>query len=41
MGQREIALQSELQKEEDFTEQITACKEKLAKIDKKLGVDKK
>ena len=37
----ETALQSELQKEEDFTEQITACKEKLSKIDKKLGVDKK
>ena len=41
MEQREVALQMELQKEENFTEQITACKEKLAKIDKKLGVDKK
>ena len=41
MEQREVALQAELQKEENFTDQITACKEKLAKIDKKLGVDKK
>jgi hypothetical protein len=41
MEQREVALQMELQKEENFTDQITACKEKLAKIDKKLGVDKK
>lgn len=41
MGQREIALQSELQKKEDFSDQITACKRKLADIDKKLGVDKK
>ena len=35
------ALKLELQKEENFTDQIAACKEKLAKIDKKLGVDKK
>lgn len=41
MEQREVALRLELQKEENFTDQITACKEKLAKIDKKLGVDKK
>ena len=41
MEQRKVALQMELQKEENFTDQITACKEKLAKIDKKLGVDKK
>ena len=41
MQQREVALQAELQKEESFTDQIAACKDKLAKIDKKLGVDKK
>ena len=41
MEQRKVALQMELQKEENFTDQITAWKEKLAKIDKKLGVDKK
>lgn len=41
MEQRELALQVELQKDEDFTDQIAACKEKLTKIDKKLGVDKK
>ncbi|MBE6958024.1 MAG: hypothetical protein E7447_02580 [Ruminococcaceae bacterium] len=41
MQQRELALQIELTKQEDFSEQITACKEKIAKLDKKLGVDKK
>ncbi len=41
MEQRELALQVELQKDDDFTEQIAACKENLAEIDKKLGVDKK
>lgn len=41
MQQRELALEAELQKKEDFTDRITACKEKLAKLDKKLGVDKK
>ena len=41
MEQRQVALEAELQKEEDFAEQIAACKERLAKIDKKLGVDQK
>lgn len=41
MEQREVALQAELLKKEDFTDQISTCKEKLAKLDKKLGVDKK
>ena len=41
MEQREVALQAELLKKEDFTDQISVCKEKLAKLDKKLGVDKK
>ncbi len=41
MQQRDVALQAELQKKEDFSELITACKEKLAKLDKKLGVDTK
>lgn len=41
MEQREVALQAELLKSEDFSEQISACKEKLGTLDKKLGVDKK
>ena len=41
MDQRKIALQEELQKKEDFSRQIASCKEKLNKLDKKLGVDKK
>ena len=40
MHSKELALHAELQKGEDFTARITACKEKLEKIDKKLGVDK-
>lgn len=40
MEQRRIALQAELQKKEDFADRIAACKEKLAKLDKKLGVQK-
>ena len=41
MQQREIALGAELEKKEDFTDKILACREHLAKLDKKLGVDKK
>lgn len=40
MEQRQIALQTELQKKEDYTDAIAACREKLKKLDKKLGVDK-
>jgi hypothetical protein len=40
MEQRQIALGVELQKKEDYTDKIAACKEKLARLDKKLGVDK-
>ena len=40
MQQRQIALGVELQKKEDYTDKIAACKEKLARLDKKLGVDK-
>ena len=40
MEQREAALGAELQKKEDFTDRIAQCKEKLAKLDKKLGVNK-
>lgn len=40
MSQRQVALCEELKKKEDYSDQITACKDKLKKIDKKLGVDK-
>lgn len=40
MAQRQVALREELKKKEDYSEQIAACKDKLNKIDKKLGVDK-
>jgi len=40
MAQRQVALREELKKKEDYSDQITACKDKLKKIDKKLGVDK-
>ena len=40
MEQREAALRAELEKNEDFTDAISACREKLAKLDKKLGVNK-
>ena len=40
MQQREIELQAELQKKEDFTEKIAECKDALARLDKKLGVTK-
>ena len=40
MAHREVELQAELQKKEDYSDQITACKEKLAILDKELGVGK-
>ena len=40
MVQRQVALREELKKKEDYSDQISACKDKLKKIDKKLGVDK-
>ncbi len=40
MEQRQVALRAELRKKENYTDQITACKDKLRKLDKKLGVDK-
>ena len=40
MEQRETDLGAELQKEENYTDRIAQCKEKLAKLDKKLGVNK-
>lgn len=40
MKQRQIILQVELQKKEDYTDKIAACKGKLKEIDKKLGVDR-
>ena len=39
MEQRQAALEIELQKDESYSDQIAACKEKLKKLDKKLGVD--
>ena len=41
MEMRQVGLQAELQKNENYSEQITACKEKLREIDNKLGVNKK
>lgn len=41
LQQRGPALQEELKKGLDYTDQITACKDKLKKLDQKLGVDKK
>lgn len=41
MQQKELALEAELQKTEDFTDKIRTCKEKLESLDKKLGVNKK
>jgi len=41
MEQRQLALEAELQKDESYAEQIAACKDKLNKLDKKLGVDTK
>ena len=40
LQQRQAAIRAELPLKEDYSGQITACKEKLKKIDKKLGVDK-
>ena len=41
MELRQTALEAELQKDETYADQIAACKEKLNKLDKKLGVDAK
>ena len=38
--QLQIALEAELQKSESYSEQITACREKLINIDNRLGVNK-
>lgn len=40
LEQRHIAIGIELEKKEDYTEQIELCKQALEKLDKKLGVDK-
>ena len=40
MQHRKPAIQAELSKKEDYSGSITACKEKLKKLDKKLGVNK-
>lgn len=40
MEQRQIFLGAELQKKEDYTDQIAVCKDKLKKLDQKLGVDR-
>ena len=40
LQQRQAAIRAELPLKEDYSGQITACKEKLKKIDKRLGVDK-
>ena len=40
LQQRQIALQAELQKQEDHAERIAECREKLKMLDKKLGVVK-
>jgi hypothetical protein len=41
MEQRQQALQSELERKEDFTALIADCKAKIEQLDKKLGVDRK
>jgi len=40
LQQRQTALQTELQKQEDHAEQIAECRGKLKMLDKKLGVNK-
>ena len=40
MEQRQVALQAELQKDETYSEQISACRERLRNIDNRLGVNK-
>lgn len=41
LWERERQLKEELRKEESFSDEIENCRQKLEKLDKKLGVDKK
>lgn len=41
LWERERQLKEELKKEESFSDEIENCRQKLEKLDKKLGVDKK
>lgn len=41
LWERECQLKEELRKEESFSDEIENCRQKLEKLDKKLGVDKK
>jgi hypothetical protein len=36
---RKGAILTELEKKEDYTDKIAACRERIAQLDKKLGVD--
>lgn len=41
LRQRHTAIELELQKKDDYSDDIAFCKQELDKLDKKLGVDKK